>query len=140
VPRADENGVARVRESYEAWNDGGLDAVARDHWHPDIELQVPPGWEVILGTPHASGREQVVEVYRNATAAIQDSRAELIDVEQVGDEFVCTMRFRGRGEPSGVDVESLQMFQVLRLEDGLVRRIRFFGDVESARSAAADDG
>jgi ketosteroid isomerase-like protein len=136
VPRSDEHAVARLRETYEVWNDGGLDAVARDYWHPEIELQVPPGWEVILGTAHAVGKDEVVAVYRNATSAIQDSQVELMDVEPVGDEYVCTMRFRGRGESSGVDVESLQMFQVIRLEDGLVRRIRFFADVASARDAA----
>ena len=133
----DQQAGARVRETYDVWNDAGLDAVARDYWHPEIELEVPPGWEVLLGSAHAAGRDEVVAVYRAATAAIQDSKAELIDIEQVGDEYVCTMRFRGRGESSGVDVESLQMFQVLSLEDGLVRRIRFFMDLDSARAAAA---
>jgi ketosteroid isomerase-like protein len=133
----DENAVGRLRETYEVWNEGGLDAVAREYWHPQIELQVPPGWEVILGTAHARGRDEVVAVYRDATSAIQDSRVELMDVEQVGDEYVCTMRFRGRGESSGVDVESLEMFQVIRLEDGLVRRLRFFADLPAARAAAA---
>jgi ketosteroid isomerase-like protein len=136
VPRADQHSVARLLETYEVWNDGGLEAVARDYWHPDIELEVPPGWEVLLGTNRAVGREDVVEVYRNATAAIQDSTVELIEYDEVDGEFVCTMRFRGRGQSSGVDVESLQMFQVIRMEDGLVRRLRFFADLRSARAAA----
>ena len=137
MPSTGGDAVSRLRETYEVWNNGGLDAVARDYWHPSIELQVPPGWEVLLGTTHARGRDDVVAVYRNATAAIQDSTAELIDVDEVGGEYVCTMRFRGRGESSGVDVESLQMFQVIRMEDGLVRRIRFFADLPSARAAAS---
>ena len=137
MSRADQHSVARLLETYDVWNDGGLDAVAREYWHPEIELEVPPGWEVLLGTNRAVGRDDVVEIYRNATSAIQDSKVDLIDYEEIGGEFVCTMRFRGRGQSSGVDVESVQMFQVIRIEDGLVRRLRFFADLESARAAAA---
>ena len=92
---------------------------------------------MILGQERAAGRDEVVAVYRNATAAIEDSKAEIIDLDPVGDEFVVTMRFRGRGQTSGVDVESLRLFQVLRIEDGMVRRIRFFADADAARAAAA---
>jgi ketosteroid isomerase-like protein len=134
----DQHTADLLHETYEVWNERGLDALARDYWHPDIELQVPPGWEVLLGTAHASGRDQVVDVYRSATSAIQDTKVELSDLERVGDEYVCTMSWRGRGGSSGVEVESLRMFQVVRLEDGLVRRMRFFADLDSARAAAAE--
>ena len=136
MPRADQHSVARLLETYDVWNDEGLDAVAREYWHPDIELEVPPGWEVLLGTSRAVGRDDVVEIYRNATAAIQDSQVELIDYDEIGGEFVCAIRFRGRGQSSGVNVESVQMFQVIRIEEGRVRRLRFFADLESARAAA----
>lgn len=132
----DEHTVNRLRESYDVWNAAGLDAVARDYWHPEIELEVPPGWEVLLGTQRAAGREQVVAVYRAALSAIQDTQADLLELEPVNGEYICTMCFRGRGQSSGVDVESVQMFQVVQMEDGLVRRLRFFTDRESARAAA----
>ena len=139
MTRVDEYSVRRLLETYPVWNEGGLDAVAREYWHPEIELEVPPGWEVLLGTTRAAGREDVFEVYRAATAAIQDSQIELIDYDEVNGEFVCRIRFRGRGQSSGVDVESLEMFQVIRMEHGLMRRVRFFADLSSAR-AAADAG
>jgi ketosteroid isomerase-like protein len=137
VPSTDQQSAARLRDAYRAWNDEGLEAVARDYWHPDLELEVPPGWELLLGTDRAEGRDDVVAVYRTAMAAIQDATIELIDIEEVGGEFVCTIRFRGRGQSSGVDVESLEMFQVVRMEGGLVRRLRWFADRASARDAAA---
>jgi ketosteroid isomerase-like protein len=136
VPSTDRQAVRRLLETYDVWNADGLEAVARDYWHPEIELEVPPGWEVLLGTSRAVGRDDVVAIYRNATSAIQDSQVELMAYDEIGGEFVCTMRFRGRGQSSGVDVESAQMFQVIRIEDGLVRRLRFFPDLESARAAA----
>ena len=137
VPRADRDPVARLRDAYRAWNEEGLDTVARDFWHPDLELVVPPGWEVLLGTEHAAGRDEVVATYRTAMAAIQDANVEVTDIDEVGGEYVCTIRFRGRGQSSGVDVESLQMFQVVRMQDGLVRRIRWFADADAAHAAAA---
>jgi ketosteroid isomerase-like protein len=137
VPRTDEHSVARLRDAYKTWNEEGLDTVARDFWHPDLELVVPPGWEVLLGTEYAAGRDQVVAVYRTAMASIQDSTIEVTDIEPVGDEYVCTIRFRGRGQSSGVHVESPDMFQVVLMEDGLVRRIRWFADAAAAREAAA---
>jgi ketosteroid isomerase-like protein len=136
VTRVDQHSVTRLLETYPVWNDGGLEAVAREYWHDEIELEVPPGWEVLLGTNKAVGRDQVFEVYSAATSAIQDSRIELIDYDEVDGEFVCRIQFRGRGQSSGVDVESLEMFQVIRMEDGLLRRVRFFADADSARSAA----
>ena len=136
MTRVGKHEVTRLLETYSVWNEGGLDAVAREYWHEEIELEVPPGWEVLLGANRASGRDDVVEIYRAATSAIQDSKVELIDHEEVNGEFVCAIRFRGRGQSSGVDVESLQMFQVIRMEGGLVRRLRFFTDAESARAAA----
>ena len=139
MPSTDGYDVSRLRETYDVWNIGGLDAVAREFWHPDIELVVPPGWEVLLGTNRAVGRDDVVAIYRNATSAIQDSRSELIEMEKVRGEYVCRMRFRGRGQSSGVDVESLEMFQVIRMEDGLVKRLRFFADAASARAAAGEE-
>ena len=128
--------VKRLRESYEVWNDAGLDAVARDYWHPEIELEVPPGWEVLLGTERASGREEVVGVYRSALVMIQDTQAELLELEPVGGEYICTMCFTGRGQSSGVDVQSVRLFQVVQMEDGLVRRLRFYADREAAQAAA----
>jgi ketosteroid isomerase-like protein len=140
VPRADQDPAAVVRETYDVWNEHGLDAVAERYWHPEIELVVPPEWAALLGQERAAGRDDVVAVYKSATAAIEDSQAEIIDLDPAGDEFVVTMRFRGRGQTSGVDVESLRLFQVLRIEDGMVRRIRFFNDAEAARAAAGADG
>ena len=128
-----------VRATYDLWNRGGLDAVAREYWHSDIELLVPPEWAAVLGQSEASGRDEVVAVYRRATAAIEDSHVEIDELEAVGDEFVVTMRFRGRGQSSGVTVESLKMFQVVRIDEGLVTRIRFFADLPAARAAAELD-
>jgi hypothetical protein len=132
----DQQSAARLREAYRAWNDEGLETVARDFWHPDLELEVPPGWEVLLGTDGAVGRDNVVAVYRTAMAQMQDSTVDLFDIEEIDGEFVCSIRFRARGQSSGVDVESVPMFQVVRMEDGLVRRLRWFADHGAARAAA----
>ncbi len=138
MPRADQDPAAVVHATYELWNEAGLEAVAAEYWHPDIELQVPPEWFAILGKGTATGREEVVAVYRTGTATLEDTQAEIIDLERAGDEFVVTMRFRGRGQTSGVEVESQKMFQVLRIEDGMVKAIRFFNDAEAARAAAGN--
>ena len=132
----DGHAVKRLRESYDVWNEAGLEVVARDYWHPEIELEVPPGWEVLLGTARASGLENVVEVYRAGLSWIKETQAELLELEPANGEYICTMCFTGRGQSSRVEVQSVQLFQVVRMEDGRVRRIRFFADRESAQAAA----
>jgi ketosteroid isomerase-like protein len=136
MPRDDAEAAERLRAAYDTWNDGGLDAVAAAHWHPDIDLEVPVEWAVILGGQQFAGREAVVGAYRHATASIQDSRIELLGLDQGDDgEFLATIRFTGRGSSSGVTVESPEMFQVVLMAGGLVRRIRLFADRAAAAAA-----
>jgi hypothetical protein len=77
---------------------------------------------VVLGTAHAVGRDEVVAVYRNATAAIQDSQAELMDVEPVGDEYTITPLFSADDKVPLLEGAPGQQYRMVGIPDGLGAR------------------
>ena len=123
--------VELVREGYEVWNSGDLDA-----W---LELLDPEVETVFYAGPDAStyrGHEGVRQWYREGLEAWDGwGRIEPDEIVDLGDRVLVTARWRVRGKGSGLEVESRQAL-LITLRDGLVTRIEFYEDEASARNAA----
>jgi ketosteroid isomerase-like protein len=131
-----ERDLEALRHVYDVWNEQGLDVVSRDHWHPEIELEVSDNWALALGGHRWTGRSAVTAIYREAAATIEDATVELLELVEGRGEYLAVMHFQGTGEASGASVDSGPMYQVVRMRDGLVDRLSFFLDRQSAERAA----
>ena len=121
----------RLLAAYEAWNDGDL-----DRWlafmHPDVVLDLPgifPGFD-----PVYRGHERVAEFWQHLREPWEAFRIDVEAVEEYGDDFVVTIRFRATGVGSGVDVD-MRYGHGIRLRDGRATEIFARGTPEEAREA-----
>jgi uncharacterized protein len=115
-----EEDLEAVRRGYEAWNRGDVDAVL-ELVHPDIEWQ--PGEDA----PEA-GENQGIEGFRGFIESWLDSFEELRIVPEEllveGDCVVATVRQRGRGRGSGVELDVVTA-HAWRIRDG--RAVGWYG-------------
>ncbi len=72
--------------------------------------------------------------------AFEDFRFESVEVRPLGPNAVFELsRLSGRGRGSGIAVE-YEFVRIVEFEDGLLRRIRTYADIEEGRRAAAELG
>jgi ketosteroid isomerase-like protein len=99
----------------DAWNRDDLDAYL-ELLHPDVQISTS-GLFPDLAREY-SGRERAAKFWRQMHEPWETFR---IDVEHVEDEdewAVASIRFRGRGADSGVDVD-MRFGMAMRVSDGL---------------------
>jgi ketosteroid isomerase-like protein len=86
------------------------------------------------------GPEALLEWMDEGDDAFDDFTVDLLEVEQLGNQVVVSMRQRGRGKASGAEVED-QITHVWTLRDGRGTRLQSFADHEDAvRHARQADG
>lgn len=126
---ASEN-VERVRQGYELWNSGDIEA-----W---LGILDPDVVTVFAAGPDASvwhGRDAVREWHAQGLETWDGWG--VMDVERyvdLGERVLVAVRWRVRGRGSGVEVESRQA-HVATLRDGLVTRLEFHESEAAARAA-----
>jgi ketosteroid isomerase-like protein len=121
----------QIRERYESWNRGDLDAILAD-MHPEIEFRtsgVVPGLPPVI-----RGKQGIKELFRTWYSEVWDGPLHMeidrileIDAERV----LVLITFTGRGAGSGAEV-TLRYAHLATDRDGLTYRIEGFADWDTA--------
>ena len=100
---------------YEAWNSDDLERYL-ELVHPDVRISTSglfPG----LASEYV-GRDRVATFWRQMHEPWEHFRVEVEHIEDDGDWAVASLRFRGRGVGSGVEVD-MRFAMAMRVQDGL---------------------
>jgi ketosteroid isomerase-like protein len=124
----DEEIIARLRRSYDAFNRGDFDAAA-EMAHPEIEF-VRPGGQPSLRGADALRRWMEPE-------AIEEQVIEPLEFSITGNKVLVRAHARGRGAGSGIEVD-VDFWAVWTLnDDGLATRLEWYLDHEVAEAREA---
>jgi len=122
-----------VREAYEAWSQGDLDA-ALDKFAADVIWQMAgvfPGIEPVYRGPE--GVRRFSADFREPWESLTVEVGELAEIDE--HRVLATVRFRGRGRGSGVETTA-EFPQIWTLKDGSVVHLQSFADRSQALEAA----
>jgi ketosteroid isomerase-like protein len=127
-----QENVELVRRSWEAFNEGGLDAI-EEFWHPDIEWRAAEGEVDDIGV--FSGREAMRRYYGDWLDTFDEWQ---VDVEDVvfddADRVVAVIRTSARARTSGLRVKGRYVV-AYTLRGGQIVRGREYGTAEQALAA-----
>jgi ketosteroid isomerase-like protein len=115
-----------VRGAIEAFNRGDFDAVA-ELIHPEIEVIRLGGLPTVSGRDAAFGL-MVPDAFDSQELVIDGMRVE-------GDVVLVSGPFRARGAGSGIQL-SRESHSVFWVEDGLIRRMGTYFELDEALAAA----
>jgi ketosteroid isomerase-like protein len=126
-----EENVEIVRRGYEAFREGGIEAVA-ELLDPDIEW-IPPREAPQAGTYR--GPDAVKTEVREFTGPFEDYEWEPREFIDAGDRVVVIGYHRGRGRQSGVEIgqEETHLWTV---RNGKIVRLEMFHDRAEALQSA----
>jgi ketosteroid isomerase-like protein len=126
--------VERVREGYDAFARGDLEAVL-ELLDPEVDWQ--PAIVPILGVEGVRGRDGVRQFFtRDLFEGFDQFRAEPLSFEDFGDTVLVMVRYIGRGESTGLELD--QTFATLyTLQDGKTVAMHDYGTREEALEAVA---
>ncbi|MGH2952365.1 MAG: nuclear transport factor 2 family protein [Solirubrobacterales bacterium] len=128
-----EENVKQVRSGYEAFARGDVDAVL-ELLDPDVDWH--PAIAPILGVETMRGTEAVRRfLTRDLFEGFDQFRADPLSFEDLGDFVLVMVRYTGRGESSGIELD--QRFATLyELRDGKTVTMRDYSTREEALMAA----
>ena len=125
--------VEIAKKMFDAWNSGNVDRMT-EFWSDDGDWI----WEDAPEIPDARvvrGREQVEEHLRGVMALMGEMEIKVEELVDLGDEVLAVIQFSVRGAQSGIELD-VPSYQLLRFENGRVRRYRMFMEREQALRAA----
>ncbi len=122
--------VEVVRAAYDAYLRGDANRLL-DLLSPDVVVEQPPNQ---ADARTYRGHEGLMQAIREWTGEWDDYRFEVIRMLEAGPEVLVTVRQRGRGKASGLEVESVFTF-VHSVEDGRVASWRMFTSEAEALEA-----
>jgi ketosteroid isomerase-like protein len=120
-----------LRSGYDAWNRDDLDGWL-ELLHPDVRIN-PSGAFPDLGSDYR-GHEGATKFWRQLHEPWEVFRIDVVHVEDAEEGAVASIRFRGRGADSGVEVD-MRFGMAMRLRDGLAIELinrRTFDDARAA--------
>ena len=125
--------VETLRQGYEAFARGDVEAVLE---RLDRDVDWRPAIAPILGVETVRGRDAVRDfLTRDLFDGFDEFRAEPLAYEDLGDAVLVTVRYVGRGESSGLEID--QTFTTLyRLRDGKTVSMRDYSTRSEAVEAA----
>jgi ketosteroid isomerase-like protein len=125
--------VETLRQGYEAFARGDVEAVLE---RLDRDVDWRPAIAPILGVETVRGRDAVRDfLTRDLFDGFDEFRAEPLAYEDLGDAVLVTVRYVGRGESSGLEID--QTFSTLyRLRDGKTVSMRDYSTRSEAVEAA----
>jgi uncharacterized protein len=127
-----QENVEVVRRGFEAFADGGLDAMA-EFWDPDINWRAAEGAIDDVGEMH--GRVAVRRYVQDWLDTFDDSSVVVEELRDVGDDRVLAIqRAKARAKLSGVEID-LRYAVVYTLRAGRVVRAREYLSVDDALEA-----
>jgi ketosteroid isomerase-like protein len=123
--------VERLRRGYEAFNEGGVEAIL-DWLDPDIEVK---DRQSLPDRATYQGVEAVAALFASNMEVFDQLTFEPEEFIELNNHTVVVLRQRARGRVSGAEVESV-IAHLWEMEGGLPVRLRIFGDKEQALEAA----
>jgi ketosteroid isomerase-like protein len=128
-----QENVEVLRQGFEEFARGDLESVL-ERLDPDVDWR--PAIAPILGVETVRGREAVREFFtRDLFEGFDQFRAEPLAYEDLGDVVLVTVRYVGRGESTGLEID--QTFASLyRLRDGKTVSMRDYSTRAEALEAA----
>jgi ketosteroid isomerase-like protein len=100
---------------FDAWNRGDLDGYL-DLLHPDVHISTAG---VFPDLPREfSGRDGAARFWRQMHEPFEWFEVHVEHIEDEGDWAIASIRFRARGEDSGVEVD-MRFGMAMRAEDGV---------------------
>jgi ketosteroid isomerase-like protein len=128
-----QENVEVVRRSFQAFAEGGLDAMA-EFWDPDIEWRAAEGAIDDVGEMH--GPEAVRRYMQDWFDMFDDLTVVAEELVDAGDDrVVAVQRVTGRAKVSGIETE-IRFSVVYTLRDGKIVQGREYMDKEQALEAA----
>jgi ketosteroid isomerase-like protein len=118
-----------VLAGYEAWNRDNVDAWL-ETLHPDVELHTSGVWPDF--DPVYRGKEGLAEFWRRMHEPWEMFRIDVEQIDEQGDCFAVTLRFRAKGVDSGLEVD-MRFANAIRVRDGLQVEVVSRRTVEEAR-------
>ena len=127
-----QENVDALKAAYEAFASGDLDAAAAI-LDPEI---VVTDHDRVLDTPRQyRGPQGVVQMAMEAAESFAEHRYEPEGFREAGDRVIVSVRRRGRGKVSGIDVDEPQ-WHVWDFREGKAVRLRTFVSRPDALEAA----
>jgi ketosteroid isomerase-like protein len=128
-----QENVEVVRQMFQAFADGGLDAMA-EYWDPDIDWRAAEGALDDVGEMH--GRVAVRRYIQDWIDTFDDFSVVAEELRDVGDDRVLAIqRLNGRAKLSGTETD-LRYAVVNTVRDGKVVRGREYLSLDQALEAA----
>jgi ketosteroid isomerase-like protein len=128
-----QENVENLREGFEDFARGDIDAVL-DRLDPDIDWR--PALAPILGVDNIRGREALREfLTRHLFEGFDEFRAEPLEYEDLGDAVLVTVRYIGRGQSTGLEVDQ-NVASLYRVRDGKFVSMRDYPTRDEALEAA----
>ncbi len=127
--------MERLRGAYEAFNEGGVDAIL-ERLSPDFQVrdrQTSPDRETRYGR---EGIKQLFDSYMEAFDALRLEPEEFLDA---GDQVIVALRQHIRGKGSGAEVVG-EIAHVWTVREGSVQRLRIFKDKKTAVETLRAEG
>ena len=126
-----QENIELARETYAAFNRRDLESVLKV-CDPEVEVHDPP--QMPDSSIHR-GHEAVMRDWQETFDAFDEFSVEVEEYRDLGDTLLVFLRYRGRGQGSGVPVEA-QIAHVLTVREGKLVRMRQFLDRDEALEAA----
>ncbi len=127
-----EENVELVRQAFEAFNEGGADA-AEVFYDPAVVLDNSQSPFPDAGVYR--GLESVRKWFEGLAEAFGDISYEVEAVRDLGDQVAVSLRVRGSGPHSGIDVD-YRFAPLITMRDGKIVRVDRFTDLPEALEAA----
>jgi ketosteroid isomerase-like protein len=121
-----------VRDAYDAFARGDMEALTGRHLDPEIE------WRTTTDVPFQGtyrGMDEFLRGMGEWTEAFDEMTTQVEELIDAGDRAVVLHRMRGRGRDSGVEVD-LALWQVVSVRDGRVVTMHDYPSREEALAAA----
>jgi ketosteroid isomerase-like protein len=110
-----QENVEILRQGFAEFARGDMDAVL-ERLDPNVDWR--PAIAPILGVETIRGREAVIAFFtRDLSEGFDEFRAEPLAYEDLGDAVLVTVRYAGRGESSGVEIDQT-FVSLYRLRNG----------------------
>jgi len=127
-----QENVELVRRAFDAFNRRDLSAFLA-LCHPDVEF-VTYAMQLEGGDPYR-GHEGIRDWWEGLLAVYPDFRADIEDIQDLGDLIITRARMHGRGVESAAPMDQ-EVWQVGRPRDGKVIGWHWFSNEADAREAA----